>query len=440
MRRNWCTTAAAAVAVLAVAGCVQPSTAPTDPLQRKPGQVHLYGTDGNMYNAMADPLLEEHPDALVGMKGTTPLTPLSQSFRDRLHAVDPELRDEIYAGETYDAVVISALAAQIAKTTDPRAIAAQINGVTVGGQSCDSPATCLPLVKAGTNIRYTGITLGFGGFTDAGEPSATTYGILRFADNNQLDFTQTQYVPTGNANNATTATPPAPGPAGTGPLRIGALLPHTGDLASAGPPMFAGGLLAVKELNQAGGILDRPVEWVDGDDGTNKDKAIATANRLINEENVHVIIGGGSSGVSKAVLPTILAGGVVLFSPCNTAAELTTANDQGLYFRTAPPDGLQAAALTDIIMRDGVRRVAIIAREDPYGRGLLDSVQEDLIAAGLAKDEVVGHAYNPDSPDFAAMAAAVKQFNPDGVLIIGFDETAKAIEELLKVGITSINR
>ena len=371
MRRIWCTTAAAAVVVLAVAGCGQPPAAPPDPLQRKPGQVHLYGTDGNMYNAMADPLLEEHPDALVGMKGTTPLTPLTQSFRDRLRTVDPELRDEIYAAETYDAVVISALAAQIAKTTDPRSIAAQINGVTVGGQACDSPATCLPLVRAGTNIRYTGITLAFGGFTDAGEPSATTYGILRFSDDNQLDMTQTQYVPTGNAGNASTAVPPAPGMGGTGPLRIGALLSHTGDLASAGPPMFAGGQLAVKELNQAGGILDRPVEWFDGDDGTDGDIAVATAKRLINDENVHVLIGAGASSITKAVLPTVLAAGVVLFSPCNTAAELTTAEDQGLYFRTAPPDGLQAAALTDIIMRDGVRRVAIIAREDPYGLSLI---------------------------------------------------------------------
>ncbi len=109
---------------------------------------------------------------MIGMKGTTPLTQLSQSFRDRLRTVDPELKDESYAGESYDAVVISALAAQIAKSTDPRAIAAQINGVTVGGQACDSPATCLPLVKAGANIRYTGITLRLGGFTDAGEPSA----------------------------------------------------------------------------------------------------------------------------------------------------------------------------------------------------------------------------------------------------------------------------
>jgi hypothetical protein len=217
MRRNWCTTAAAAIAVLAVAGCGQPTAASNDPLQRRPGQVHLYGTDGNMLNGIGSVVEEEHPSSLVGMKGTTPLTQLSQSFRDRLRTIDPELKDESYAGESYDAVVISALAAQIAKSTDPRAIASQINGVTVGGQACDSPATCLPLVKAGANIRYTGITLALGGFTDAGEPSASWYGILRFAAANQLDTTQTQYVPTGNANNATTSTPPASAGAGTGP-------------------------------------------------------------------------------------------------------------------------------------------------------------------------------------------------------------------------------
>jgi ABC-type branched-subunit amino acid transport system substrate-binding protein len=202
--------------------------------------------------------------------------------------------------------------------------------------------------------------------------------------------------------------------------------------------MFAGAQLAVEELNQAGGILDRPAEWVDGDDGTDPEIAKATVNRLINQERVHVIIGAGASSITKAVMPAILAAGVVLFSPCNTAAELTTAADQGLYFRTAPPDGLQATALTDIIMRDGVRRVAIIAREDAYGRGLLDSVQENLIAAGLASEAVVAHPYDPDNPDFSSIANAIKGFNPDGVLVIGFDETADAIDSLLKAGLTSI--
>jgi ABC-type branched-subunit amino acid transport system substrate-binding protein len=138
------------------------------------------------------------------------------------------------------------------------------------------------------------------------------------------------------------------------------------------------------------------------------------------------------------VLPTTLAAGVILFSPCNTAAELTTVADQGLYFRTAPPDNLQAAALTDVIMRDGVRRVAIVAREDAYGRGLMDAVTKNLIAAGLSVDAVSTTSYDPAKADFSNLGETMKAFDPDGVLIIGFDETAKAIDALLKSGFTSI--
>jgi ABC-type branched-subunit amino acid transport system substrate-binding protein len=202
--------------------------------------------------------------------------------------------------------------------------------------------------------------------------------------------------------------------------------------------MFAGAQLAVKEINAAGGILSQPVQWVDGDDGTDKEKAVNTTKRLINDEHVQVIIGAGASSITKAVLPTVLAGGVVLISPCNTAAELSTADDHGLYFRTAPPDDLQAAALTDIIMRDGVRKVAVISREDAYGSGLRKSVVQDLIKAGLAQDAVKEFPYDPDNSDFTNVGPAVRDFDPDGVLIIGFDETAKAIDSLLKAGISSL--
>ena len=68
--------------------------------------------------------------------------------------------------------------------------------------------------------------------------------------------------------------------------------------------------------------------WVDGDDFTDKAKAVETAQRLINQEGVQVIIGAGASSITKAVLPTVLGAGVVLFSPCNTAAELDTVDDR----------------------------------------------------------------------------------------------------------------
>jgi ABC-type branched-subunit amino acid transport system substrate-binding protein len=437
--RQWHWPAAAAIAVLGLAACSPDTTTPDDPFARQPGQVYLYGTDGNMLNGVGDLVSEKHPNVMAGMKGTMPLTPLNQSFIDRLLSVDPDLKDYSYAGESYDAVVISALAAQAAGTTNPKAIAEQINGVTVGGTSCETPQTCLALLKQGKDIAYRGITLGLGGFTDAGEPSASTYGVVRFSTGNQLDNTQIQYVPTGNAETAAKGPSPAPTVGGsTDPLRIGALLPHTGDLASAGPPMFAAAELAVRELNTAGGVLSKPVQWFDGDDFTDPVKAVGTAEHLIHENKVQVIIGAGASSISLAVLPTVKAAGVVLFSPANTSAELTVTDDQGLYFRTAPPDGLQARALTDVIMRDGVRRMSIIARDDSYGKGLMDSVKADLIAAGLSADDVQTLLYKPDTTDFTVLGGNAKSFNPDGVLVVAFDETAQIFDALIAEGFSSI--
>jgi ABC-type branched-subunit amino acid transport system substrate-binding protein len=315
---------------------------------------------------------------------------------------------------------------------------------------CDTPAQCLTLIEAGRDIRYRGITLGLGGFTDAGEPSASTYGILRFGAGNQLAGSLTQFVPTGNAGTASqTAPPPGVSTPDAEPLRIGALLPITGALATAGPPMFAAGELAVSEINAAGGVLGQPVQWIEGDDGTNPDVAMATATRLIQEERVQVMIGAGASGVSLAVLPIAREAGVVLFSPCNTAARLTTEPDDGLYFRTAPPDGLQAAALADIIVRDGTRTVSIIYRDDAYGVGLAESTRDNLVAAGLAVEQIAMMPYSADSADllisgdaaaldFTGHAEQVRQANPDGVLMVAFDETSYLVDALVKAGITSI--
>jgi branched-chain amino acid transport system substrate-binding protein len=443
--------AACIAAGLILAGCTGPAPSQMDPLEREPGHVYLYGTDGNMMNAIGSAIHGAHPDAVAGMKGTMPLTPVNQTFRDRLLALDPSLVDFTYASETYDAVVISALAAEIAGSVDSQAIAAQINGVTVDGNVCESPARCLGHARVGLDVRYRGLTLALGGFTDAGEPSASTYGILRFGAGNQIASSLTQFVPAGNAATATQAAPP-PG-TGSGasdePLRIGALLPHTGALSSAGPPMFAAGRLAVEDINAAGGVLGHDVEWVDGDDGTSPEVAEATVHRLIEQEGVQVIIGAGASGVSRAVLPIVRDAGVILFSPCNTAAVLTTEEDGGLYFRTAPPDGLQAAALADIIVRDGTRKLSIIYRKDAYGEGLANSTKDNLISAGLNPDDVKLLEYDAEAAnalvagdtsalDFTAIGDSVHQADPDGVLIIGFDETANIVDALVQAGITSI--
>jgi ABC-type branched-subunit amino acid transport system substrate-binding protein len=424
----------AAFLALSLAAC-----GPADGAPARPDPVRLYGADGNMSNAFG---LEfrDRPGLLAGMKGTAPLTALTESFKTRLQTVSPELDDFAYAAETYDAVVISALAAELAGTTRSRQLAPYVNGVTTAGRMCDSVAACLALARAGRDLHYRGVSLRRGGFTDAGEPAAASYATLHFGQADRLDQAKTEFVGAGDDSATTRQRPPAPHKrrkdAGA-PLRIGGLLPYTGDQALQLPPMRTGAELAVAEINEAGGVLGKPVEWIEGDDGTNP----AVARRTIAAHvaaGVDVIIGAGASGVTRAVLSDVLAAGVVLFSPSNTAADLSNDRDQGLYFRTAPSDVLQGRALADVILRDGAQRVAIIARDDAYGTGLADIVRAELERAGLPPTAIRADSYPADEatpPEIRARADGVRTFAPDAVLVIGFRESAAVIKALADAGV-----
>ncbi len=155
-----------------------------------PSDIPVYGTDGNMGSTLAEQF--DNPADIAGMKGTTPLTDLSSDFTDRLLEINPDLGNTFnYAGESYDAVVITALAADIAGTDNPTEVAAEINGVTKDGEVCTTYADCLALVEDGTDIDYDGISgpLSFG---DAGEPSEASFGILTFGDDG-IDDAQTTF-------------------------------------------------------------------------------------------------------------------------------------------------------------------------------------------------------------------------------------------------------
>ena len=159
-------------------------------------------------------------------------------------------------------------------------------------------------------------------------------------------------------------------PASTGPLKIGSLLPETGNLAFLGPPEFAGVDLAVKEINDAGGVLGQPVEHIRGDSGdTSTDIAQQTADSHI-AAGVGAIVGAASSGVSLTVIDKITGAGIVHFSPANTSPDLTTYADNGLYFRTAPPDTFQGAVLGQLMAKNGATNAVFLNLDDAYGNGL----------------------------------------------------------------------
>src|SRR4051795_10267255 len=308
-------------------------------------QVNIYGTDGNMGSTLGEDF--QDTGSLTGMSGTTPLTDLNDDFKKKLLGVDANLGNTFnYAGESYDAVVITALAAQMAGTNDANTFKAYVNGVTVGGDKCTDFKACLDIINKGGNPDYDGIT-GPLSFSDPGEPAQASFGLLHFGDDNKIDDSKTKFVLAGDEANATTNEGPNGGkPATTNatgnPLIIGTLLPQTGNLAFLGPPEVAGVKLAIQDINAAGGVLGQQVGLVEGDSGdASTDTATQTVDRL-RQAGLNAIIGAASSGVTQTVIDRITGAGVLEFSPANTSDIFTTYNDNGLYFRTAPPDLLQA--------------------------------------------------------------------------------------------------
>ncbi|NCX17520.1 MAG: amino acid ABC transporter substrate-binding protein, partial [Acidimicrobiia bacterium] len=136
-------------------------------------------------------------------------------------------------------------------------------------------------------------------------------------------------------------------------LNIGTILPVTGSLAFLGPPEVAASGFAVEDINAAGGVLGQPVVLNQGDSGdATTDTANTEVDRLL-AAGAQVIIGAASSGVSLTVIDKITSAGVVQFSPANTSPTLTTYDDKGLYFRTAPSDLLQGRVLANLVIEEG---------------------------------------------------------------------------------------
>jgi ABC-type branched-subunit amino acid transport system substrate-binding protein len=347
--------------------------------------------------------------ALAGMKGTTPLIDLSDEFKDRLLEVNPDLSDFNYAAESYDATVIISLATAKAGS-DGIEMANEINGITRGGEKCDTFEACMAIIDAGGDPDYDGAS-GPMEFSGNGEPTVASYGILQFGDDNRIDDEVTEFVVANAPAEADVEQQNAEGTrAGDGELKIGTILPETGSLAFLGPPEFAGVDLALAEVNAAGGVLGKPIGV-----------------------NVDAIIGAASSGVTATVIDKITAAGVVQFSPANTSKSFSDYADKGLYFRNAPSDILQGQVLGEVIAADGHTTVGILALDDPYGTGLAEDLTTALEDSGIEVVESI--IYDPAAQTFDAQTQDIVSADPEAIVIIGFDESSRIVANLVEQGV-----
>lgn len=376
----------------------------------------------------------EEGGALSGAKGTTPLVDLGDDFKAQLDEQGLKLAGTYnYGAESYDAVVIVALAAEAAKS-DGIDMARQINAVTRGGTKCTDYAACVALAKKGTDLDYDGKS-GPGEFSGNGEPTEASYGVQTFGGDNRIADAKTVYKSVKAPAAADVDEVPVEGSrAGDGTLKIGTLLPETGSLAFLGPSMRSGVRLAIAEINAAGGVLGKDVVLSEGDssDAQNPTVATQTVDRELGE-GADVIVGAASSAVTLNVIDKVVGAGVVMFSPANTSKKLSTYADKGLFFRDAPSDILQGQVLGEVLAEDGVSKIGLLVLNDAYGTGLAEDLEKSFSQSG--GEVVKSIIYDPKAQTFDSEVDQIKSADPDAIVLISFDEASRILATMVEKGI-----
>lgn len=213
-------------------------------------------------------------------------------------------------------------------------------------------------------------------------------------------------------------------------VRVGFICPFTGGSQDFGNSARLGAELAVKEINEVGGYLGRPIELVARDDKANPDEGRKVSEDLVLKQKVAFTIGFCNTGVALKSLDVFQDNKHLLLVPVATGSAITTQYppDKSYVFRLSARDLIQAAFLVDDIVKRGFTRVALLADKTGYGEGGFKDVERfladkklkpvysarfDLGVKSLAQQVAEAKAAGADvlvgytvGPEFAVMAQA----------------------------------
>jgi ABC-type branched-subunit amino acid transport system substrate-binding protein len=215
-------------------------------------------------------------------------------------------------------------------------------------------------------------------------------------------------------------------------IQVGALLPLTGGLSDLGPRFQAAAQLAIDDMNAVGLPGNFRLGLVVRDDATS-DKATATAaaQQLVSS-GVQAIFGPAASSNVLAASDVTIPAKVVIISPSSTSLAVRALPDSSYIYRTTPNDGLQAIVLAEVAVKRGYKKIAIIARNEPYGAGLAAGLKSNFESLGGTVTST--SLYALDTTDFSAQIAAAKAGNPDAISLITFQEAEPLIKQLEAAG------
>lgn len=217
------------------------------------------------------------------------------------------------------------------------------------------------------------------------------------------------------------------------PIKIGMVTPLSGDLAQYGQAVLNAAQLAIKAVNEKGGINGSTVELVYYDNEADQTKSLNLFNRLVDQDKIVALIGPVISGTSLVVAPEANDKKIPMITPTGTNTDITVGYDY--VFRACYIDPYQGKMVAKFANEKLSAKTAVIFRNvsSDYSMGLADA-----FAAGFTGEVVADEGYTQEDSDFNAIITKIKDLNPDVIFIPDyFNKAGLVAKQLKEAGVTA---
>ena len=200
-------------------------------------------------------------------------------------------------------------------------------------------------------------------------------------------------------------------------IKIGAILPLSGELASLGDSSRKAIELAIEDA----GVSN--VRVVVEDSKCSPREASTAVQKLISFDDVPIIIGDVCSSSTAAMIPTVTEQGVVLLSPASSDASLSNSSD--FFFRVVASDLVQGRAMARFAQKElQYKNVAVLFVNNEYGVGVADAFTKEFQKEGTV---VASEVFEPSSLDFRTQLTKIKATRPDAVYVVAYPNQASSM-------------
>lgn len=198
------------------------------------------------------------------------------------------------------------------------------------------------------------------------------------------------------------------------PYKIGTILSVTGPAAFLGDDMKKGAEIAVDEINKSGGIAGHKIDWIFYDAESQAAKGVNAAKRLIEQDQVAIIVGGGNmSGIALGMAPLTEKAEMPFISTEGAVAIVSPVAERQYEFKTTLDDAQVIERAIDYWHKKGIKKVALLADNSGFGQGATTQMHELAEKQGI---DVVYESFTPSDTTLVPQLTRIKEANVDAIL------------------------